>query len=141
LMPSSYRSKKTRRVPLRVVFAVQFSRCKTARRLPAATNNNISHPRGNMQASISRQNRFREPDGTRQSRPRLGPNAARRRGSPRGPAAAADGAAYSPRERMCGNKSTSRIEGESVSSMTSRSTPMPSPPVGGMPYSSARRKS
>jgi hypothetical protein len=40
--------------------------------------------------------------------------------------------------RMCGNSSTSRIDGEFVYSMTSRSTPNPSPAVGGMPYSSAR---
>mmetsp|Transcript_28987 Transcript_28987/g.93126 ORF Transcript_28987/g.93126 Transcript_28987/m.93126 type:complete len:224 (-) Transcript_28987:1330-2001(-) len=36
---------------------------------------------------------------------------------------------------------TSLMEGESVSSITSRSIPMPSPPVGGMPCSSAVRKS
>ena len=40
--------------------------------------------------------------------------------------------------RMCGNSSTSRIEGELVYSITSRSTPKPKPAVGGMPYSSAR---
>src|ERR1700691_519624 len=40
--------------------------------------------------------------------------------------------------RMCGNSRTSRIDGEFVYSMTSRSTPRPSPAVGGMPYSSAR---
>ena len=40
--------------------------------------------------------------------------------------------------RMCGNSRTSRIDGEFVYSMTSRSTPNPSPAVGGMPYSSAR---
>ena len=39
---------------------------------------------------------------------------------------------------MAGNRITSRIEGCPVISMTRRSTPMPSPPVGGMPYSSAR---
>ena len=42
------------------------------------------------------------------------------------------------RGRISGNRITSRIDGLSVSSMTSRSMPMPSPPVGGMPYSSAR---
>ena len=36
---------------------------------------------------------------------------------------------------------TSRIDWELVSSMTSRSMPMPRPPVGGMPCSSAVRKS
>ena len=36
---------------------------------------------------------------------------------------------------------TSRMDGESVSSMTKRSMPMPRPPAGGMPYSRARRKS
>lgn len=36
---------------------------------------------------------------------------------------------------------TSRIAGESVSSITSRSMPMPSPPAGGMPTSNAFRKS
>ena len=40
--------------------------------------------------------------------------------------------------RMCGNSSTSRIEGEFVYSITSRSTPKPKPAVGGMPYSKAR---
>ncbi|WP_422917496.1 glutaminase [Salinicola tamaricis] len=40
--------------------------------------------------------------------------------------------------RIAGNSSTSRIEGLSVSSITRRSMPMPSPAVGGMPYSSAR---
>ena len=40
--------------------------------------------------------------------------------------------------RMCGNSRTSRIDGEFVYSMTSRSTPKPSPAAGGMPYSSAR---
>lgn len=38
---------------------------------------------------------------------------------------------------MVGNSSTSRMEVCPVSSMTSRSTPMPRPPVGGIPYSSA----
>lgn len=41
--------------------------------------------------------------------------------------------------RMVGNSRTSRIDGASVSSMTKRSIPMPRPPVGGMPYSIARR--
>lgn len=40
--------------------------------------------------------------------------------------------------RMYGNSSTSRIEAESVNSMTRRSMPMPSPAVGGRPYSRAR---
>ena len=39
--------------------------------------------------------------------------------------------------RIKGNNSTSRMDGESVSSITSRSTPMPSPAVGGRPYSKA----
>ena len=38
----------------------------------------------------------------------------------------------------CGNNSTSRMLGESVSSITRRSMPTPSPAAGGMPYSSAR---
>ena len=38
---------------------------------------------------------------------------------------------------MCGNSITSRIDGALVSSMASRSMPMPSPAVGGMPYSRA----
>lgn len=50
--------------------------------------------------------------------------------------------AYSPaRSLISGNNSTSRIDGESVNSITSRSMPIPSPPVGGMPYSNARMKS
>ena len=43
--------------------------------------------------------------------------------------------------RIVGNSSTSRMVGESVSIITSRSTPMPSPPAGGMPTSMASRKS
>ena len=42
---------------------------------------------------------------------------------------------------MVGKSSTSRMEALSVSSITSRSTPKPRPPVGGMPYSSAFTKS
>ncbi len=38
----------------------------------------------------------------------------------------------------CGNKITSRIDAEFVNSMTRRSMPMPSPAVGGKPYSIAR---
>lgn len=44
---------------------------------------------------------------------------------------------YFPEGRMCGNKITSRIEGESVKSITNRSIPIPSPAVGGNPYSNA----
>lgn len=40
-------------------------------------------------------------------------------------------------QRMCGNSKTSRMDALSVSSMISLSTPMPSPPVGGKPNSSA----
>ncbi|VVG70278.1 hypothetical protein PAP18089_01238 [Pandoraea apista] len=40
--------------------------------------------------------------------------------------------------RKCGKSSTSRMFGLSVSSMIRRSMPIPQPPVGGMPYSSAR---
>lgn len=39
--------------------------------------------------------------------------------------------------RICGNKITSRMEGLSVNSITKRSIPIPSPAVGGMPYSRA----
>jgi hypothetical protein len=70
------------------------------------------------------------------SESRRGPCAARRgsaaRRTTRGVSLACSG-------RMVGNRMTSRIDGWSVSSMTSRSMPMPTPPVGGMPYSSARR--
>jgi hypothetical protein len=45
------------------------------------------------------------------------------------------------RWRICGKSRTSRIEGEFVSNMTSLSIPIPSPPVGGIPYSSASMKS
>ena len=41
------------------------------------------------------------------------------------------------RGRKVGKAMTSRIDGLSVSSMTSRSIPMPSPPQGGNPYSRA----
>ena len=40
--------------------------------------------------------------------------------------------------RIWGNSKTSRIDAESVSSMTRRSIPIPSPAVGGRPYSRAR---
>ena len=40
--------------------------------------------------------------------------------------------------RKCGNNITSRIDGEFVNNMTKRSIPIPSPAVGGMPYSNAR---
>ena len=40
--------------------------------------------------------------------------------------------------RSCGKRMTSRMEAESVNSITSRSMPMPSPAVGGSAYSSAR---
>ena len=40
--------------------------------------------------------------------------------------------------RICGNKITSRMLGLLVSSITSRSIPIPSPAVGGKPYSNAR---
>jgi len=43
------------------------------------------------------------------------------------------------RSRRCGNKITSRIFGVSVSSMISRSIPIPNPPFGGIPYRIARR--
>src|SRR5207249_2142416 len=43
--------------------------------------------------------------------------------------------------RSCGKRITSRMDVWLVSSMTSRSMPIPSPAVGGMPCSSARRKS
>ncbi len=46
--------------------------------------------------------------------------------------------ARQPSGRRCGNRMTSRIDGLSVSNMTSRSTPMPQPAVGGRPCSSAR---
>ena len=36
--------------------------------------------------------------------------------------------------RMCGNRITSRMEGESVRIMASRSMPTPQPPVGGRPW-------
>ena len=46
--------------------------------------------------------------------------------------------AFDSRRRMCGNKMTSRIDGLPVRTITRRSMPIPSPPVGGRPYSSAR---
>ena len=44
----------------------------------------------------------------------------------------------SPVSRSVGKRMTSRIWLTPASSITSRSTPIPSPPVGGSPYSSAR---
>jgi len=46
--------------------------------------------------------------------------------------------AYSASGRMCGNKITSLIVGESVNNITKRSMPIPSPAVGGKPCSNAR---
>ncbi len=46
-----------------------------------------------------------------------------------------------PSLRSDGNRITSRMLWLSVSSIIRRSRPMPQPPVGGMPYSSARMKS
>jgi len=43
-----------------------------------------------------------------------------------------------PSGRSSGKRMTSRIEGESVSTMVRRSMPMPSPAVGGMPWQRAR---
>lgn len=43
-----------------------------------------------------------------------------------------------PLGRINGNRMTSRIEGLLDSSITNRSMPTPTPPVGGSPYSSAR---
>ena len=43
-----------------------------------------------------------------------------------------------PSGRMWGKNSTSLMDGLSVSNITKRSIPMPSPAVGGNPYSSAR---
>src|SRR6185295_19757052 len=48
------------------------------------------------------------------------------------------GLAVHGRYFRAGNRTTSRIEGRSVSNITRRSMPMPMPPVGGMPCSSAR---
>ena len=45
---------------------------------------------------------------------------------------------HHPSLRSDGNRITSRMLGLSVISIISRSMPMPQPPVGGMPYSSAR---
>ena len=42
---------------------------------------------------------------------------------------------------MKGKKMASRIEGEFVRIITSRSNPKPMPEVGGIPYSNARMKS
>src|SRR5207244_13619113 len=49
-----------------------------------------------------------------------------------------EGNVHHSRFRMSGNRITSRIDRLLVSSITSRSIPTPSPPVGGSPYSSAR---
>ena len=43
--------------------------------------------------------------------------------------------------RICGKKSTSWMVGELVMNIVRRSIPIPSPDVGGIPYSSARTKS
>src|SRR5262249_16653720 len=54
-----------------------------------------------------------------------------------------DPASPGPRRsrRRCGKRIRSRIDAESERSMASRSMPIPSPAVGGIPYSSARTKS
>ena len=43
-----------------------------------------------------------------------------------------------PAGRNCGNKITSRIDGESVNSITNRSMPIPPPALGGSPYCRAK---
>ena len=50
------------------------------------------------------------------------------------------GSATGSGSRSAGNSTTSRIERRPHSSITSRSMPRPTPPVGGMPCSSAARK-
>ena len=55
----------------------------------------------------------------------------------RSAASKASAAGKGHRGRKVGNAITSRIDGLSVSSMTSRSMPTPSPPQGGKPYSRA----
>ncbi len=55
------------------------------------------------------------------------------------PNGAACGARRDHTGRRWGKRMTSRMEWESVSSMTSLSMPNPRPPAGGMPYSMARR--
>src|SRR5699024_10295488 len=42
---------------------------------------------------------------------------------------------------ICGNNNTSLIDVAFVSSITKRSIPIPKPPVGGIPYSNASKKS
>ena len=44
---------------------------------------------------------------------------------------------YSESGFIVGKSRTSRMDGASVNSMTRRSMPMPTPPVGGRPYSMA----
>ena len=58
--------------------------------------------------------------------------------APADEALVASGQAAQVSGRSSGKKITSRIEGLSVMSMTSRSMPMPWPAAGGMPYSRAR---
>src|SRR5205807_5784794 len=48
---------------------------------------------------------------------------------------------HSPSGRSVGKRITSRMFGVPVRYMNSRSRPMPTPPIGGMPYSIARRSS
>ena len=50
-------------------------------------------------------------------------------------------ARFGSRVFIVGNSSTSRMDAASVRNMTRRSMPMPMPPVGGIPYSSALMKS
>ena len=51
---------------------------------------------------------------------------------------AAHSGARHPSGLMAGKRMTSRIEGRSAITMSSRSIPTPTPPAGGIPYSSAR---
>ena len=48
---------------------------------------------------------------------------------------------FSSLGRIVGKRMTSRIDAESVKNITKRSIPIPSPPVGGSPYSRACTKS
>ena len=124
--------------------AGSFGRRRAGRRGQVANRNirppsAVSHP-STRGARAGRRSR-RAGRGRRGARPRRvggGGRSGRRRRRPQRPARRRAAAATAASGRIAGNRITSRIAAAPAISITSRSSPIPSPPVGGSPYSSAR---
>ena len=112
-----------------------------ARRGPRAASAAARRARSTPSARRGRESRRERPRGRAPARRRLDRRAASERGRPRrrrgrSPSPARRRRAPSSGRRV-GKRMTSRIVSTPASSITSRSMPIPSPPVGGSPYSSA----